>query len=476
MSRLSSWEIILEKFIASLIPGFTFIFISLPVIALGYSMGGVGQSYIYWGIVLTFLFIMLTTALSLFASSFCSNSTQALICTYFFEVLVVYLIPLFLLSVNPNISPRVRNFNRLKPFFISNVLDSQLHRTALSLYTFLFTLFSLKLTHIFLKRRVFVKPKNYLLLLFKKLDSLAHKGNHYIGNISFGKDSILPKDKPIVWRECHKKSLGTLRYLLRIFVILEIIVLMLIFIGFTSGRRSGQLFIYYSNLFFLSFGAIIITIQSTKFFTSERKHQTLEVLMTTPITLKNIILEKMSGIKRLIFVLFLPFLTLVIGRWYIAAIYSGYFSWDRLGGFRVSESLFILLNITGFVFFTYLTCWIMIFIGLKCKASNKTTLIGLVLLFIWWFLPFILLYLTNHSSNTYSSYYISRQKIDFFKSVIATISPLCIFASFQSMPPMKFHTYWPLVWITNVLISGGILFWIRKKCLQNAEKYLQETC
>ena len=75
----------------------------------------------------------------------------------------------------------------------------------------------------FLESRAFVPARNYLLEFFRLLDGIFTDMNHVTGGIVLSKDvNLLPGTEPVAWRETSKKSLGTVRYLFRMLMVLEL--------------------------------------------------------------------------------------------------------------------------------------------------------------------------------------------------------------------------------------------------------------
>ena len=73
LTDLRPWEIILQKYFSRLIPMFTFLLLSLPLLAIGYAMGGIAITELVGTIWLLLLTCLQVGAWCLFLSAFCRS-------------------------------------------------------------------------------------------------------------------------------------------------------------------------------------------------------------------------------------------------------------------------------------------------------------------------------------------------------------------------------------------------------------------
>ena len=174
----------------------------------------------------------------------------------------------------------------------------------------------LVLARLFVVRRAFVPARNYLMALFRSLDGLFVRMNENSvtkGIVLIREATTLPDDAPVAWRETTKKSMGTLRYLFRIFVATEIPVVVgcILTIGFSyDASRLGGVTAMLFLLWFVS--VLLVSVKATSLVSAERSHQTLDVLLTPPLTARDIVIQKFRGVRRLMFVLAVPFITIFL--------------------------------------------------------------------------------------------------------------------------------------------------------------------
>ena len=159
--------------------------------------------------------------------------------------------------------------------------------------------------------RAFVTPRNFILAFFRGLDRLYTRMNVVVGNVELVREkALLPDDKPIAWRETAKKSLGTVRYLVRVLVAIELPTAFLLSIASESRTVNlNQGLGVGTYLWFLIWGiaAMLVAVSAASIVSGERTRQTLPVLLSTPMPGDEIVRELFAGVRRLITVLWIPF-------------------------------------------------------------------------------------------------------------------------------------------------------------------------
>ncbi|MCA9005168.1 MAG: ABC transporter permease subunit, partial [Planctomycetaceae bacterium] len=421
ITRLSPSTIILEKYLGRLISMLSFLMLGLPILAFAYSLGGVSPAMFINGLWLLLLAMLQIAALGVLCSSYFRTTVAAFIATYLLGFLLLFGLPiayelnlLFYRDVinlvidvmqqipyvgelfpRGNRSSEGINFLFFAPYWFdrfswnsgwTSVLRTFVFTIPIVLSTFVFLMFA----HYFLVRRAFLPSNNMLLNVFKKLDSLfSNINNNRVtrGIVLVNDNSSLPESKPIAWRETSKKSLGTFRYLFRILVFLEVPILFLCIIIATSNPVPvvpGAVV-----LLWLIWGiaVLFLAVSATSLIAGERSHETLDVLLTTPISGSELLDQKIAGVKRLCRVLMVPLLTIIL--------FEGWWKWEyaQMGRGREYESQWLpylvgsLLTLGIYLpMLVYLFCWI----GMKIKSQTKAILTALGSILVWCLLPFIL--------------------------------------------------------------------------------------
>ncbi len=190
---------------------------------------------------------------------------------------------------------------------------------------------SLSFAESILVSRAFVPYRNLLLQFFRWLDRRYEKMNVLTGGIVLLRDrDLLPRHNPVRWRETQKKSLGTFRYLFRVFVAVEAPVLIAIqWIRGTAplddSTMTGLLFVIWTAT------ALLISVYAASVISEERSRQTLAVLAACPLSTRQILKEKLAGLHRMIAILVVPFVTIFLfEHWWYGRSPPGYLLFSLL--------------------------------------------------------------------------------------------------------------------------------------------------
>ena len=171
--------------------------------------------------------------------------------------------------------------------------------------------FFLVLARAFIVRRAFAPPGNVVLGVFKGLDKIFLRLNDNPvtrGKTFVGDTVALPEDEPVAWRETAKRSLGKARYLMRVFIAIELPVAAICVMVVLDSSSADPL-----SILLFPVGAVsvlMVSVQAASLIAGERSHQTLDVLCATPLSGREIIRQKFRSVRRLMYVLLIPFLTI----------------------------------------------------------------------------------------------------------------------------------------------------------------------
>lgn len=349
LTKLGPWTIIFEKLFSRLVPMATFVLLSLPLLAIAYSLGGIEA-----GDIAKLMWVLAVTALqvgsfAVLCSAWFRTTASAFLATYvlgaiaigvsglllqsLFLPLVVGVLPglltreasdwllnnnhhnVYLLAIGPAIlnGGELTVFDVFTPALRTQTLPDCVVMTVPILT---FSLLALLLARWVLWRRAFVQHKSILLKLFRSLDHFFHQANNnrLTRGIVLIKESVaLPLHQPISWRETSKRSLGTTRYLIRFLLLLEVPVLVMILWPTTENAiHAGFAPAYITGWCLWAIATMVLVIQSTGLIGTERSHQTLDVLLTTPVESDDIVQQKFAGIWRMIRMLWVPFTTVYL--------------------------------------------------------------------------------------------------------------------------------------------------------------------
>lgn len=400
LTRLGPWTILFEKLLSRLIPIVGFLMLSLPLLAFAYSLGGISPQYLAGGVWMLTVSALQVAALGLACSAYFRTTAAAFVASYLIGA-ALFFVPVALWGL--------LNTGRFLPveimfpffgaalFFSGNVSMGAATGPSFLLHLLhsLPILFSsavcLVAARFFLVRRAFAPPRNIILNLFGRLDRLFQRWNENRwtkGIVLIADTGSLPADQPVAWRETTKRSLGRARYLIRLFLVLEVpllvLCLVLVFVGLDRNREVVTQIIF----FLWGIAVLVVSVQAASLIAREKSHQTLEVLCTTPLSSRDIIRQKYRGVQRLMAVLLVPFFTLFLFQSWWMSVHSG---WDwRYGNGRAFHPVMYLATsaITVGIYLP-MVAWLSLLIGLKAKSQGRAIIGSLAAIVGWCILPFV---------------------------------------------------------------------------------------
>jgi hypothetical protein len=313
----------------------------------------------------------------------------------------------------------------------------------------------------FVVRRAFVQPRNPLLALFQALDRTFTRlnENRWTKGIVLVEDATsLPDDEPVAWRETSRRSLGQARYMLRIFLALEVPLLILCLL-LTIADADGSAETGSYLIFFLwGLAVLLVCVQAASLIGGEKSHQTLDVLCTTPLAAREIVEQKFRGVRRLILVLLVPFCTVVAFQCWWRSLYH---HWDYRGQ-RVDTPLYLACSVLSLAVYLPMVAWLALWIGLKVRTQARA-IIGSLAAIVGWCVGPIIFCVFPIAITTGPS-----KDMEF----TLLISPMMIIIinEFDGLHAMMKSPWAGMV--VNFLGYGGALAVFRGMCLNRAEALL----
>jgi len=488
LTRLGPWTILLEKLASRLIPMFTFLLLALPLMAFAYSYGGVQSQDIWFAIWILGLTALQVAALGLMCSAYCRTTVGAFLATNLLGAALFFVLPMIVLYMwfyNTPVRSELIVFSHVGPilFFekeqIFGPSMTAIQMAVSSLPILLTTLLFLGVARFCIVRRAFAQPRNLLKKAFKLLDSLFWKINENRvtrGVVLVKESSTLPEEAPVAWREKSKKNLSQFRYLIRVFLVFEIPIVAVILIAIGGGGNGYQVQLTpLSLVLFLMWGlsALIISVQAASLVTSERSRQTLDVLLTTPLSSREIVLQKMQGLNRLLIILVICFLSIFLAEtWYYRGIGQvdspSQVSWNMRFMVNFSNLRYFIGSLLSILIYLPLIAWLSMGIGLRAKTQTRAILGSLTILFVWCLVPYLVLSVLNGVFYGGS-----------MGSFLLATSPVSMlfwneFNDFgQSYSGEVYgHEYrWAMV-IVNYAFYGLLLYLLRRSCLTHAGRWM----
>jgi ABC-type transport system involved in multi-copper enzyme maturation permease subunit len=343
LTKLGPWTILLEKLLSRLVPVATFLLVSLPLLFIAYLWGGLTQSDVGRAIAELALVVFELASIALFCSAFCATSASAFILSYVITALVFLMPFLALLAIS-----LFSWWSRITVYLLANPAQGRE-----TVQAFLTSTLGINLAWLFdqrfapgvvrpfhtvvlpfviipivgvvfllLARRAVVsratpRPKHRSRRLFAWLDRLFTRLNdrYAKGILLTPPDSGVPEGNPIAWRERRRGNLGRVNYLIRVLVLLESPILffsVISAVGFNFQADFGNLGI--AGLLLWPIALLIVIVRSAGLIAAEKARQTLDVLLTTPLSLSELLGAKLRGLRRTEAILAIPivFQTLLI--------------------------------------------------------------------------------------------------------------------------------------------------------------------
>jgi ABC-type transport system involved in multi-copper enzyme maturation permease subunit len=431
-TRLGPLTIVLEKLASRLVVVFMLLFLSLPLLAVAYSMGGVSLTDLLTRVRDLVELSLLVASLSLMCSAWCGSTVSAFFMSYFVAgalmlgsaVVVGY-------SMMWHVGEPGPWLEQLLVLLAPIVFLSIATRCLIS--------------------RAFVTPRNFILAFFRGLDRLYTRMNVVVGNVELVRErALLPEDKPIAWRETAKKSLGTVRYLVRVLVAIELPTVFMISIASESQRVNLSNGVGVASQLWLvvwCIGATLIAVSAASIVSGERTRQTLSVLISTPMPGDEIARQLFAGVRRLITVLWIPFATI-----------AGYQYWFHLGAIssgRVTIIERLICALLEISIYPFLIGWGTFYVGTRVCSALWAVLGSLVATLAVILLPFAGALLVPWLGLGPD-----------WATVVVSASPatIVVFNEVRGAP-LQYS-------LLNFLAFGALTLLIRRHCLRRADRLL----
>lgn len=334
LTRLRPWTIICEKLLSRLLLSSTFLIIALPLLGFGYALGGITLDQVLAKILAWLVTSIVIICASLLCSAYFRTTSNALLGTYLLVLLTrlgflwvfegilgnvpYYMVLLFLI---PGMSSLVGGAT-LAPTGGGQLMAA----AAISIPWLLTSGVYLLLTRWFLVRRAFLAPRRSVQVVFDALYCVninvedVFRPRMWKSRMSEivreRNQRTLPESGPVAWRERSKLGLGLWRNVLMILMLLDFpILLYLCHLYASYGPSSIYQFALGVQITFWLIMVTVISVHCAGLIPRERGTQNLDVLLATPMSGREIVDEKMSGIWGLIWILESPMWLCLLFRW-----------------------------------------------------------------------------------------------------------------------------------------------------------------
>jgi ABC-type transport system involved in multi-copper enzyme maturation permease subunit len=445
LTDLRPRDLILQKYVGRLMPMLTFLMLSLPLLAVAYSLGGVSFASLCAGSIRLFITCLEVGAFTLMCSAYAATTFQALVRSYAIGLLLLSMCGVFLL---PN-----------------SMDDSQWP----FLSVFLTGVPGLVIVGVFLRRaerhlttRAFVERRNPFSEQFKRMDQFGRDTRKLVRGILWAQDKESYQEAVRVIETSRGRLTRGRRWSLFSFlmgdvevpgllataiIIAGIVGVGLLVVLLMGGDNSRIISVVVTGLWAVAL--LTVPIQGVNAIASERMNQRLDVLLATPLTGREILDQRTTAIRRWIRFLAWPMLFLIILG-----------AWARHGERPI---LYLVISVVSVLVYLPLMLWVSLFIGLRIRNQVRALFAAMAVILAWCFLPGLLFALLD-------TFVLSRVPVPEWLRLISPVRLvwLTMFDGLGQAFPKK---EWAVV-IGTFLVYGGLLYLARRLCFRNVDQSL----
>jgi hypothetical protein len=385
LTDLTPWELILQKYVGRLIPMLTLQFLSLPLLAVAYSLGGVSTSLLLSSALQLFLACLWVGALALECSAHEASTFQALIrcwglclalmcCCSFVET------PFVSIFANRALYGPVA-------FGFPDVLTSS---------TFLITTFLfLAQARNILEERAFLPRRNPFAAQFKQLDQYWKDVRKLVRAMLRERDEEANALAEQVVRRALAASGDEQAWspgsfllakqqipnVLAFGMIFGVIALIALVTNIALDPKSGGAFIVVVGGIWI-LAALTVPIQSANAIASERINERLPAILTTPMTAREILDEWLAPVRRWIQFLMRPMLVIVL-----LEVVVKFFLREADNTYLTTLPLYLTISLLAMWIYPALAKWGCLWLGLRIRSQIRAMMTAFLLVAAWCILP-----------------------------------------------------------------------------------------
>jgi ABC-type transport system involved in multi-copper enzyme maturation permease subunit len=461
MSNLKRYNILLDKLLSRIVLIALLLLSGLPLFLALLAFGGITPMQILVSYTSIFATILFCSGIGLLFSTLLNRMHTAMIATY--ATIAGYFFAIIVLSETHNLPCDVEF---LLPVSFSDAAYGE--SVSLLVLSTLVFLVSLRTCYCLLPKVTGHKRRHFLKRLSGWMNVFFERINFTGVTMMNEKDTL--KGNAILWKEAHKHFFCSTTFLIRscyALLMLSMIVLIVM--------REWQAATAVVTLVGAVLLAIIALLASSTAFTTEREKHSFEVLMSSPLTARDIVMAKFIGTLKLT----IPVLACMT-IWLAVAKGVGYHYFRRNDWELVGSGFSLLL-----VAVAHLP--MIVVIGLCASAARKRTASAILQTFlvclVWWTLPFVVVIVDDwlNISRRYGSiggsiywnaiiviaaavilpFLVRRRK--FFVVVIAIFLVLIISSASFDWPVTGYRRYGRGIWGFLCISPVGAIFMLMEK-------------
>ncbi len=465
LTDLTPVELVLQKYVGRLIPMLTLLFLSLPLLAMSYALGGVSMEMLLISAESLFFTCLAVGALALECSSHEATTFQALIrcwgiCLAFAACCLQGPLRSGFYSFNFTGRPTPFSFYLLLPMSLSASI--YLVPTALFLWRAVENL----------EPRAFVRGRNPFAQQFKQLDQYWRDLRKLVRAILRKRDQeAYSMAKQVVrnragWGGDNWSLSGFLfakmqvPTILAIAVIIGFVVFIVLFFSVMMDPKASMPFSFFVAALWI-LALLTIPIQSANAIASERINERLNAMLTTPLTGTELLNEWLGPVQRWIQFITRPLFVL----FFVEALVKFKNRNPQEVGAGTVVVYFCLSLLTAYVY-PKLVQWCCLWIGMKIRQQVRAMMTALLSVVAWCFIPVAL-----------SNYIVQAGLMSPYSTrLLSFISPMTVIHDVERIGRFESDTAWGPVGIylavAHLALAALLLFLIRRRCLTHADRYL----
>lgn len=498
LTRLGPWTIVFEKLLGRVVPMLGCLLLSLPLMGFAYTLGGVSRTLIWTGVWLLALAVVQMGALAVACSAYFRTTVGAFVASYIIALIMLfgpYFFGTVVILVGSALGFNTEDFLTggprsptfpiaffcLMPFFgmfwfvVSTETPGSLGLWSLLAHSLAVLTFSgacLGLARYWLTSRAMSAARSRVLDLLRNFDRRIFRrqtGQPVGADEHETSAAHLPLDEPIAWREATKRALGRPQFLLLSLVVIEVPLLLLFGLltvaSQTSGRPNGTGSELLGGLWALSWALaiLVVLVRAASLIAGERSHQTLEVICVTPLSGRDIVLQKMRSVRWLILLLAVPLLTLFAFQAHWASTVDqrrGHPWWQDFDPLQ-----YVMCATLAVAVYLPLVAWSSFLIGLTVRTQARAILVSLVAAVVTCLAPWLFLVLPLEIAWS------GNADVQKTLNWVSLVSPASIVFKNESNLARYFDARWGAIGL-NFAVYGCVLLGVRQVCLARADRWL----
>lgn len=464
LTDLTPWELILQKYIGRLIPMLTLLFLSLPLLAVTYSLGGVSIGMLVSSAATLFFTCLAVGAVAMECSAHESTTFGALvrcwgICLLF--TMCCWVGPLRSALIPNAIAPGASAVFFIFPLFFNGLG-----------YFVPTTLFLVRAKQN-LGARAFIQRQNPFSRQFKHMD-------HYWKDIRKLTRALLRKrDKEAyaIAQQVVRSQLGgaederqwslagflfakmQVPNLIAIAVIIGFLVFIVMFFSALMDPKSMPFYIIVGGLWILAL--LTVPIQSANAVASERINERLGAILTTPLTSGEILDEWLAPVRRWTSFLVRPLIAVFVIEAMVKFKNAGLDDPRSINFFA-----YLVISVLTVLIYPRLVLWFCLWIGLRIRSQIRAMMTALLLVVVWCIgLPPLFSYLADTSLIP-----------ERWGEALKFVSPANVISAAERLGAPKSGTTVTVGLVILLVVHFGLyaaLMWrMRQICLTKADYYL----